>query len=343
MPPAASLIPLLLVCLTLAFASPALAAPPEEQPPPSGNGTQIQLYVENDVLAGTDRYYTNGFKIGVGQQLQALARLLEPASNRILGWLTDVGPNSEAGLFIGQNLYTPGNIRKAEAQPSDRPWAAWLYLGAVAQRIEDNRLDTVELDLGMVGPAALGKQVQSTWHGFIGAPQPKGWANQIPNEPAFLIAYLHKQRFGDDHLQVVPHAGITLGTVMTLARVGGIVRAGEHMTGFGPDTIEPGGAMLQGSIKADKGTGATGFGWYVFLGGDYRLVARNIFLDGTLFRDSPRVDRRNTVYDLTAGFALRYGRLNFSLTQVRRSEEFTTPERAGGKQTFYSMNVGWMF
>lgn len=126
MPPAASLIPLLLVCLTLAFASPALAAPPEEQPPPSGNGTQIQLYVENDVLAGTDRYYTNGLKIGVGQQLQALARLLEPASNRILGWLTDAGPNSEAGLFIGQNLYTPRNIRKAEAQPSDRPWAAWL-------------------------------------------------------------------------------------------------------------------------------------------------------------------------------------------------------------------------
>jgi lipid A 3-O-deacylase len=76
----------------------------------------------------------------------------------------------------------------------DRPWAAWLYLGGVAQRARDNRLDTVEIDLGLVGPSALGREIQSGWHRLIGSPQPCGWHNQIPNEPAFLVSYLTKSK-----------------------------------------------------------------------------------------------------------------------------------------------------
>lgn len=333
---------LIVAALLLALAPSALADGAPEAAPKDEDG-QIQLFVENDMLAGTDRYYTNGIKFGVGKVLESVGKLLEPPSNRLLHWLTDAGPGTSVGLFVGQNMYTPRNIRIAENQPYDRPWAAWLYLGGVAQRVKADRLDTVELDVGMVGPAALGEQVQSKWHALIGAPQPRGWANQIPNEPAFLVAYLQKRRFGGGNIQVVPHAGVTVGTVMTLARVGGIVRAGHNMTGFGPDTVEPGGAMLQSIRRAADGGKPSGFEWYLFAGGDYRLVVRNIFLDGTLFRDSPSVDRRNTVYDLTVGLALRYKQLNFSLTRVRRSEEFTTPAGGVGAQTFYSLNVGWAF
>jgi hypothetical protein len=62
-----------------------------------------------------------------------------------------------------------------------------------------------------------------------------------------------------------------------------------------------------------------------------------------MFRDGPNVNRRNAVHDLTAGFAFRYRQLNLSLTHIRRSEEFTTPMGGGGRQAFYSLNVGWQF
>ena len=64
----------------------------------------------------------------------------------------------------------------------------------MAQRTQGNKLDTVEIDVGMVGPAALGEPIQTKWHQLIGSPQPRGWGNQIPNEPAFLVSYLHKQK-----------------------------------------------------------------------------------------------------------------------------------------------------
>ncbi len=313
-----------------------------ERPPA---GSEFQLFIENDMLARTDRYYTNGIRIGGGMAFDLLQL---PAAELLRQVAPDAGGKVHLGLFVGQNIYTPRSISVSQAQPLDRPWAAWLYLGGVAQRANDNRLDTVEVDLGLVGPSALGKEIQSGWHRLIGSPQPRGWHHQIPNEPAFLLSWLAKSKHslgstGGLDIEAIPHGGATVGTVMTLARAGGLVRLGRHMTGYGPDTIEPGGAMLQNMRREVEPGRAKGLEWYAFAGLDHRLIAHNIFLDGAVFRDGPAVRRRPHVYDLSLGFSLRYGALRVSLTRVKRSEEFFTAASTGGRQTFDSANLGLEF
>ncbi|MCF8197410.1 MAG: lipid A deacylase LpxR family protein [Sulfuritalea sp.] len=332
---------LLIALLALLFASaPSISAP--LRPP---EGSELQLFVENDMLSRTDRYYTNGIKFGGGAPFDLLQL---PATELLKQLAPEGGSKIHLGLFVGQNLYTPKSIQISAPQPLDRPWAAWLYLGGVAQRAKENRLDTVELDVGIVGPSALGREIQSEWHKLIGSPEPLGWHNQIPNEPAFLVSYLAKSKYSLDSpsgidLEVIPHGGVTLGTVMTLARAGGILRLGRHMTGFGPDTIEPGGAMLQ-NMRHDIEPGRSHeLEWYVFAGLDHRLVAHNIFLDGTVFSNSPGVRHRPHVYDLTLGFSLRIDPVRLSVTRVQRSEEFFSSGSTGGRQTFDSINLGIEF
>lgn len=323
-----------LICLTLlALALPAAAL---ETPPA---GSEFQLFVENDMLARTDRYYTNGLKLGVGLPFDLLQ---VPAAELLRQFAPEASEGAHLGLFLGQNMYTPRDITQSAAQPFDRPWAAWLYLGGVAQRARGNRLDTVEIDLGMVGPAALGEAVQKNWHHLIGVKQPRGWDNQIPNEPAFVATYLQKRKYGDARTDIVLHGGASLGSVMTLARAGAMLRMGRNITGFGPDTIEPGGAMLHGT-RASGGGERKGTEWYLFAGVDQRLVARNIFLDGALFRDGPSVERRPHVWDLSLGFSLRVDGLRFSWTRLQRSEEFYTAAGSGGRQKFDSLNLGFEF
>ena len=338
------LVPGLLAIALLFIPLSAGAAEPCEDPAAiDARGTEFQFFVENDFLDGTDRYYTSGLKLGLGTRLDRVAGWLGGAAcDWMLKRASDIGGHIHFGLFLGQNMYTPRSIRISAPQPFDRPWAAWLYLGGVAQRYEEDTLDTAELDVGMVGPAALGRQVQTTWHRFVGVQRPLGWSNQLPNEPALMLSYPHKRRYGNDTIDIVPHAGVTVGTVMTLARVGGIVRIGRHFTGFGPDGIEPGGSMLQ-ATRGEDTRGHDDIEWYLFAGGDLRLVARNMFLDGTVFHESISVDRRNQVHDLTAGFSLRVKALHFSLTRVHRSEEFTTARRGGGSQVFDSLNIGYEF
>ena len=330
-------IALLVLLAALVPSAGAQSRPPE--------GSEFQLFVENDMLARADRYYTNGIKLGGGVPFD----LLQFPAAELLRQLTPKDSGKiHLGLFVGQNLYTPQSISISQPQPQDRPWAAWLYVGGAAQRTKDNRLDTVEIDLGLVGPSALGREVQSGWHRLIGSPQPMGWHNQIANEPAFLVSYFGKTKHNLGsrsglELELIPHGGATLGTVMTLARAGGILRLGQHMTGFGPDTIEPGGAMLQ-NMRRDIESGRTHkFEWYVFAGLDHRLIAHNIFLDGTVFRNGPSVRHRPHVYDLTAGLSLRISAVRISVTRVRRSEEFFTAAKSGGPQTFDSVNLGIEF
>ena len=307
---------------------------------------ELQLYLENDSLgAGTDRYYTNGIKLGGGINADRVVdRLFQGPAKSVLERISSHLGEVHAGLFLGQNLYTPQRITLSQPQPFDRPWAAWLYVGGVAQSVLGNRLQTVELDLGMIGPAALGRQVQTEWHQLVGADRPQGWGNQLRNEPGVLLAYLEKWRYGPTTgLQVVPHFGATVGNVVTLVRAGGIVRVGQNMSGFGPDTIEPGGAMLQRTRLTDRQAQEGSHEWYVFAGLDARAVGRNIFLDGNTFRDSPSVERRVFVRDFKAGLSVRIAPVRISLTHVRRSEEFTTPVGGGESQRFQSLNVSWEF
>jgi lipid A 3-O-deacylase len=307
-------------------------------------GSEIQIFIENDMLAHSDQYYTNGIKVGIGVPGSTLAEIFCNSLKVALAPFSRGSERLHFGWFVGQNLYTPKVITIATAQPHDRPWAAWSYLGGVAQRVSNHgaRLDTVEIDLGMVGPPALGDQIQTAWHRLIGASKPVGWDNQIPSEPAFLVSYVQKRKYGTSNIDVVPHIGITGGNVFTLARAGAIARFGINMSGFGPDSIEPGGAMLQNTRDTADPESRRRFEAYGFFGFDGRLVGRNIFLDGTVFRDSPSVSKRTFVHDFTLGASVRYRAFRISLTRILRSEEFRTV-RGGGTQMFDSFNLGIEF
>jgi lipid A 3-O-deacylase len=315
------------------------AETPPAEPPPDLRGSEIQIFIENDSFGSTDQYYTNGIKIGGGIPADKVIGLFSRPPNALLDAISD-GSSNHFGLFIGQNIYTPRDITIAAPQPNDRPWAAWAYIGAVAQSVKDDRLHTVEFDLGFVGPPALGRQVQTLWHDIVDAPEPQGWDNQIRAEPGLMLTYVHKRRYGPSTgVQVVPHAGASIGNVMTLVRAGGIVRVGQNMTGFGPDSIEPGGAMLKNTRRQQDEGRRQSWEWFAFAGVDGRVVPYNIFLDGSLFRDGPSIARNDTVYDITAGLSARIDKVRLSVTRVKRSEEFD----GGGKQRFYSINLGIEF
>ena len=83
--------------------------------------------------------------------------------------------------------------------------------------------------------------------------------------------------------------------------------------------------------------------YYLFVGLDVRAVGYNAFLDGNFFRSSPGVDRKPVVYDVLSGLSLRYKTARVSLTQIRRSEEFSANGIGSGRQTFHSLNLGMEF
>ena len=56
-------------------------------------------------------------------------------------------------------------------------------------------------------------------------------------------------------------------------------------------------------------------------------VARNLFLDGSTFRDSPRVSKRPFVAQAEAGAGARIGRIGVEYRAVFRGREYRTQEQ----------------
>lgn len=320
----------------------------------------------NDFFAGlTDRHFTQGIRLSLVERgfdtsapeyEERLARHCTPGNIvgragtgtlrfftglvRTLGRSTlgHFGFNTDTvGIVLGQNIYTPEDLSQSALIPNDRPYAGWLYLGFEFFHEQKDRqfagfqadsLDTVEVDLGLIGPASGAEKSQREWHDFIGDEDPKGWDNQLHNEFALLIAYDRKYRIllaksegFRPGVDVIPSAGGTLGNVFTYVAAGGVVRVGYNLSAdYGPPRIRPG---TQGSDFFDTAENPPGrFMAYLYTGVEGRLVAQDIFLDGNTFKTSHAVNKRYFVGDWQFGGALAYDRFRFAYTMVYRSQEY---------------------
>lgn len=299
----------------------------------------VTFSLENDVFSGEDNNYTNGFRLA----------FLSPESN-VPEWLehtADLFPLFEKrgykrwGVVIGQSMFTPDNLALRPPSPDDQPYAGWLYLGTSLIRDTGHTLDSFQIELGVVGPYSHAAEIQDLVHDLLHSPDPQGWDSQLHNEPGLVLTYERKWRrlyefspFGLG-VDITPSMGGSLGNVFTHLNIGAVARLGYDLpTDYGPPLIRP---SLSGS---DFFVPNRNVGWYLFTGLEGRAVARNIFLDGNTFRDSPSVDKRHFVGGVQAGAALTIGDLRIAYTHVLRSDQFKGQRKP---ETFGAITASYRF
>jgi len=306
---------------------------------------------ENDLFArnNADRHYSNGLRATLLFKESEFHDTLWEAARKLP--IFSDGKAWRAGLVIGHNIYTPEDKQRLDPIFGDRPYAGWLYGGAVLQSRSEASLETLELDLGVVGPAALGKEVQNNWHRYVvSAPEVRGWSNQLRNEPGILLVYERRwsmlatpitdptlsSLLGNGlGIDVVGNLSGSIGNVLTYAGAGATFRLGDNLkVDFGPPRIQP---ALTGS---DAFHPVDAFAWYVFVGAEGRSVARNIFLDGNSFKDSQSVPKKSFVGDLQGGVVFVLNSMRVSYTQTLRTREFDGQKRP---DWFGSLSASYRF
>ncbi len=303
---------------------------------------QLSVLEENDSLFfNSDKHYTQGIRGSYlsdplppgdwrDKAFDAVPALFPSAdrSERRFDW-----------IFLGQSIFTPENLTLNPPDPHDRPYAAWLYTGGALLQQNGDGLTGLELLIGVVGPAALGRQVQNDWHQFVvGIPGGQGWHDQLKDEPALTVSYEKRWRvsladFGGFGVDGVPATGITVGNVLTYGSIGGMLRFGRDLgVDYGPARIRP---APSGSDWFDPARIAAPLGWYFFFGAEGRAVARNAFLDGNSFASGPHVDKKPLVGDLTAGVALFWrDKVRLDVGLLTRTKEFYGQQGEGSYAGF---------
>lgn len=298
--------------------------------PASGRGT-FSLVYENDIFAGTDRNYTNGIDLAY---LSAPNAAPGPAR-----WLARTVLRADqhdiiyAGIGIGQSIFTPRNTEATAPLPGQHPYAGWLHATFLTAVDSGKTLDSLALDLGLVGPSSGAEWVQNHVHDLIGSDEANGWDNQVRDEFGFVVTYERKWRALAEWrrnglgVDVIPHAAVSVGNVLTQAATGLTFRVGQDLANdYGPPRVRP--ALAGAGFFAPRDH----FSWYLFVGASGRAVAYNIVLDGNAFRDGgPSVNRKPLVAEGQAGLVLQMGRVQGAFTVVTRTDEF----KGQGKQELF--------
>ena len=293
---------------------------------------------ENDLFAGQDRGYTNGISFSVipdkGETPDSIAALIKP--------MTSLATPDQAlpySVSVEQLIFTPDDITDPELPPDDRPYAGWLNITANSFVVQDNHLERWQIGLGIVGPSSLAEESQKSVHSLTGADDPVGWETQLPDEPTLQLGWDRQWRIrnrpGNDGvvLEVAPTVGATVGNAVTGAELGGFIRVGENIPlDFGPPRL---GSLAGGSGLFQP---EEGFGWYIYMGAAAQYTAHDIFLDGSLFQDTPSVSRDPVKAQAFVGFACYHGPTRIAFTHVRETRAFDRQDAPG---RFGAVSLSW--
>ena len=295
---------------------------------------------ENDSFFDTDRFYTNGVQLSVKRSRDQRSDFAKALTRRACVWF-----NCEDSALLtsqtnyGQLMYTPGNITAAAPQPEDRPWAGLLYVEqSYALLSPDHRtLTTLTAQVGVTGPASLSEDAQKLFHKIMARPAPKGWHNQIGGSLSVMasaerrtaLEALSAELPGDVQLNTAGYWRVAAGNTMTYAAGGLAIVVGKDLPAVSPPPPGIGNKLAKETFGPTtcmiKWLQCTAFGAV-----ETRLMARNVFLDGRMFRDDPSVKRRNFVTDLIVGMRLDFpdsrtashGPWFVQFKVTRRSREF---------------------
>ncbi len=314
----------------------------------------VSLLFENDLFGDSDEQYTNGLKISwISPDLNAYGD-----SERVPDWLlrlaetlpfiNEPGLQRNVTLAVGQKIYTPEDIQQADLIGNDRPYAGWFYISSAFHNKSLYRLDTMEIQLGVIGPPSFAEQTQNLVHKLRGIPTAKGWHNQLDTEPGVALIFERKWRllqtrnpigFGYD---VITHSGAAAGNVFLYANAGLEARVGWNLPAdFGLSLIRPGGDASAPIDSSDpRLASARRYGAHLFAAVTGRLVGHDIFLDGNTFDKSHKIDKEILVGDFIIGASLLIRDVKLSYAQVFRSREF---EGQGKHHNFGSLTVSWTF
>ncbi len=328
--------------------------------------------LENDLLTGTDRNYTNGVSLALvsrdiegrlrpeclplplGLYTRLLARL-DPGFRR---GAAAASTSQNVVARVGQAMYTPADETRSDLIENDRPYAGLLYLGLAwnrrvhAQGSAHEMLDSRELTLGVIGPWSLAEESQNLIHDLRGIDRFGGWDHQLRNEPAVQLAMERKfkpyaegaVRSGWTH-DAIGSFALRAGNIETAASAGVELRAGWNIPNdFGSYPIRPGGENRPPSAVAGlrasnpRSTRAPRPGAHAFVNLEARAVAWDFSLDGNLMHASHHVTRRPWVAQAALGVSSQWliaGRgLRVALMRVWRTSEF---EEQAGHHAFGSI------
>lgn len=277
-----------------------------------GSESYFRFNYDNDFFAASDKNYTQGYSFEYANR--SLAK-------NLVNYLF-IKPKTSYftyGLSLEHIGYTPSDFVSPNIQIDDRPYAAAIYIKSFAiatDTISKSRLSQ-SLSIGLIGPGAFGREMQTAIHKLIENKTPGGWDNQIQNDLVlnYKIGY-EKQVFNYNNIaNTKAVTSLQIGTLFTNVSVGFNTTVG----------------LLDNPFS--RNGSPSKFKFYAFAQPTVNVVGFDATLQGGIFtNDNPYTISSKNIERLTGqidyGLILKYRKLYLEYTRTTITKEFTSGNSA---------------
>ncbi|MBC7935726.1 MAG: lipid A deacylase LpxR family protein [Rhizobacter sp.] len=269
----------------------------------------FRFHYDNDYFTKTDQYYTQGITL----------EYVNPAIKKLLFskllWKPFAG-QPQYGISLNLFGYTPTSIRSDSILYGNRPFNANISFKTFliqADPVKKQQVSTA-FSVGVMGPAALGYEIQYYIHDWTKNPLPHGWEFQTKNDLLlnYQINYEKQLLASGNHFLLNAAAEARLGTLNTKLVAGFNFMAGRFNKRY--------------QASHDKKR-KTEYYFYGQVRGS--VIGYDASMQGGLFnRKSPytiaAADVNRATIQADAGIILNFQKFYISYTQSFLSKEFNT-------------------
>ena len=283
----------------------------------------FRFHYDNDYFTKTDEYYTQGITFEyVGSAVKKF-----PLS-KILWHPFKAQP--QYGLSFNLFGYTPTTILSDSILFDDRPYNANISLKTFLIQLDDVNKQQISsaFSIGVMGPAALGFEIQDNIHRWLKNPRPHGWQYQTKNDIIinYQLNYEKQLVSAGNNFLLNATAEARLGTLNDRLSGGINFMAGRFNKRFEPV-----------STKKNKAE------YYFYSQARANFIGYDASMQGGLFtRNNPYViaaaDVNRATFQVDAGIIVNFRKLYLSYTQSFLTKEF----RTGKNHRWGGVSVGFV-
>jgi len=294
---------------------------------------EIQLSIDNDAFhfPARDRYYSSGFRLTKRTLLKKESGLFNFLQDKLRKPLGEINKTT-LEITMGHNFYTNRRIGDENVRIFDRPYAGWLFgILNFNHFLKRKGILGTQIDFGVVGPWAYGKEIQLSWHTHLGLKLPRGWKYQINNTPAVNVKFSYfKPLLSTGFFDFSSESSAKFGTILNNIRQGGVIRflnfnswnntiytRSKLGNGLSPQNISRYDQILE---------------FYFFGGATIEYVIYNALIEGNF------IGKESVHTEEAENFVIHY---KFGLTVGGVQADFTLAMNRITAETRQGLNHGW--
>ena len=265
-----------------------------------------------------DRYYTDGsfahFRHALKQE-----NLNPKLEKKILD------------LEVGHKIYNPFSSHAPNPKTHDRPFAGYAYAsGSMGYFLKNESIVKATVQVGILGPNALGEEVQSTFHKEVLKAYfaVEGWDYQVKDEIGLNLELAYQHLFyhsGNRLLDISGSSAVQLGNTFSGVNAGLLFRFG-NLNPFYESSY------ANSRIKNKQGDNRrTPLELYLFTKPQLNFAAYDATIQGGLFRSDKgpvTFGIKNWVYSQQIGLNFGWWRLSAKAIVTLKTKEVESNARA---------------